>query len=117
VLDRAGLNLGWPILEGVERLRRGTADPPDYAPPVLVHGRSTFCSIVGGYVARRGELRGRYVYGDVCSGRIYAATMRGSRWRSRRLPIRVPYLVSFGRDAAGRLYAVSLRGPVWRLTS
>jgi glucose/arabinose dehydrogenase len=68
--------------------------------------------LIGGYV-----LRGRYLYGDVCSGRLWSARLEddGTLSRPRRAGLTVPYLVSFGRDARGRVYAVSLDGPVWRI--
>jgi hypothetical protein len=83
-----------------------------------VHG---FCAIVGGYLIRGRRLpslRGRYIYGDVCTGRLRSARLglpRATADRSERLA--VPYLNSFGRDARGRLYAVSLDGPVYRVSS
>jgi hypothetical protein len=110
-----GANLGWSFVEGDRRLRDG--GPPNLVAPVLTHRHGAdWCSIVGGYVARERRLpaavRGRYLYGDVCSGRIYAATLAGA---TRRLRLGVPYLVSFGQDALGRTYAVSLSGGVWRI--
>ena len=76
------------------------------------------CSIVGGYVHRRATpraLRGRYVYGDFCSGRIWSARLDGTRLRGIRLERpRVRNLVSFGVDAAGNLYAVAISGAVYR---
>ncbi len=65
------------------------------------------------------RLRGRYLYGDVCSGAIWSAVIsRGGRARVvRRERLIVPYLVPFGRDGRGRTYAVSLGGAVWRLTA
>jgi glucose/arabinose dehydrogenase len=104
------VNFGWPFREGRATLRDGA--PPGLTGPALVHrhGRG-WCSLVGGYVQR-----GRYVYGDVCSGHLWSARYeRGRLARPRRLGPAVGYLVSFGRDARGRLYAVSLGGSVHRL--
>jgi glucose/arabinose dehydrogenase len=101
ILDRAGQNLGWPFFEGRRRLAPGA--PPAYVAPRYVHRhRAGWCSIVGGYVHR-----GRYFYGDVCNGWVYAS--------GRRTRLRVRYLVSFGTDTSDRLYAVSFRGPVYRV--
>jgi glucose/arabinose dehydrogenase len=103
-------NFGWPFFEGRERRMAGgpaTATPPALAIP---HSRS-MCAIVGG-----GFRRGRYVYGDVCSGRIRSVRLGATRARDDRSEhTTVPYLVSFGRDGLGRLYAVSLFGRVYRL--
>jgi hypothetical protein len=69
------------------------------------------CAIVGGYLRR-----GRYLYGDVCSGRLRSVRLNAARGRGDRFEHTVvPYLVSFGRDGGGRLYAVSLLGRVWRV--
>ena len=72
------------------------------------------CSIIGGYVVRGREprrLRGRYLYGDLCTGALWSARVSGATLEDPRpVGVRVPYLVSFGEDARGRLYAVSLDG-------
>jgi hypothetical protein len=67
--------------------------------------------------SRLPSLRGRYLYGDVCTGKLRSARLgvrRASGDRSEHLA--VPYLDSFGRDAGGRLYAISLLGPVYRIS-
>jgi glucose/arabinose dehydrogenase len=114
----AGANFGWPAFEGRRRTGPGA---PDAVRPVLVrrHPRRGCAAMIGGYVARHpslGRLRGRYLYGDLCTGRVRSARLRRPRAmddRSERLV--VPYLVSFGEDARGRLYAISHDGPVYRL--
>jgi len=116
---RGGVNFGWPIFEGRDRYRdEGSA--PGHVGPVLqrTHGQGS-CSITGGYVLRDpalGPLRGTYVHGDLCDGRVRAARLRarGAR-RQRTLGVDVAQLVSFGEDARGRVYALSLQGGVWRL--
>jgi Glucose / Sorbosone dehydrogenase len=110
-------DFGWPRMEGT--LRSGPG--PRGVAPLLVHRHADgWCSVVGGYVVRDPApraLRGRYVYGDVCSGRLWSARLTASRASGDRpLGLTVPYLVSFGLDGRGRLYAVSLAGDVWRLT-
>ena len=117
-----GVNFGWRVWEGRRRER-----PDETAPgavfPVLQHTHAAgWCSIIGGYVMRDPHLRalaGRYVYGDLCAGRIYAARLsqRGARGDGP-LPLpRVPEISSFGEDAAGRVYVASLAGPVYRLAA
>jgi glucose/arabinose dehydrogenase len=114
-----GSNFGWPSYEGLRRTS-GTPDVPGALPPALTfpHTRGR-CAVTGGYVVRGRSLpalRGRYLYGDLCTGWIDAARLRGTRLvDNRRLPISVPYLVSFGEDAAGRIYGVSFFGGVYRL--
>ena len=116
-----GWNLGWPIFEGGRRHGPGSAAGLTFPALTLSHGRGV-CAIVGGYTVRGNrlpKLRGRYLFGDVCSGRLRSVQLRiGSspvrHARSERLT--VPYLDSFGRDARGRLYALSLLGGVYRLS-
>ncbi|MFL5903646.1 MAG: PQQ-dependent sugar dehydrogenase [Solirubrobacteraceae bacterium] len=113
----AGVNFGWSAFEGRSRYNGGSA--PDAVPPVIQHTHADgWCSIVGGYVMRDASvpaLLGRYVYGDLCQPRLYAARLRSHSASDRRLGLTVPELVSFGEDAAGNVYAVSLSGPVYRI--
>jgi glucose/arabinose dehydrogenase len=115
-----GANFGWRPFEGSRRFEAGEA-APGHVPPVIEHAHANgFCSITGGVVVRDrslGSLRGRYVYGDVCEGRVRARRLREDRrGRGRRLALpQVDALVSFGEDARGRVYVVSLSGAVFRL--
>jgi glucose/arabinose dehydrogenase len=115
-------NFGWPAFEGGhDPDGRGPSGPGRLVFPVAeyAHGGEGHCSITGGYVYRGRAapgLRGRYVYGDVCSGTIW--TLRAgddSASDVRREDDRLEQLVSFGEDARGELYAVALTGAVFRL--
>jgi len=114
-----GKNFGWRPFEGRRRYTPGESAPGHVRPVIQrFHSRGN-CSITGGVVVRdRGlpALRGRYLFGDVCRGRVESARLGPGRARSQRTTrLRVPNLVSFGEDARGRVYAVSLTGPVYRL--
>jgi glucose/arabinose dehydrogenase len=114
-----GVNFGWPAYEGL-RLAPGAAPFAQRAPALAYRHGPRWCAVVGGYVAHGHAPRavaGRYVYGDVCSGRIWSAAFDGTVLSddARVRAPRIGYLVSFGEDARGRLYAVSFRGSVWRL--
>ena len=115
----AGANLGWPYFEGRHRDRPGGPGGLTF-PELSKPHRKGFCAIVGGYELRGKRLprlRGRYLYGDVCTGRLRSVRLRdGSARGDRSEHVDVPYLVSFGRDARGRFYAVSLAGGVYRVT-
>jgi glucose/arabinose dehydrogenase len=106
------VNLGWPYFEGRRRRLPGGPADDEVTPPLLAlrHGPG-MCAIVGGHV-----FRGRYLYGDVCSGRLRSTRLTRTRAREdRSARTVVPYLVSFGRDGGGRLYAVSVNGRVFRV--
>ncbi len=115
-----GANFGWNDFEGFRRTSFG--DPPTrkQTKPVLVYSHSRGrCAIVGGFVVRDRRLRslrGRYVYGDYCSGELRSFRPRLKRARrDHSLGLTVPALSSFGEGRGGRLYATSLEGPVYRL--
>jgi hypothetical protein len=80
-----------------------------------------YCSITGGVVVRDPllpALRGRYIWGDFCDGRIESAKLSPRRARGvRQTSLRVKSLSSFGEDAEGRVYVTSLSGPVYRIVS
>ncbi len=89
--------------------------------PIVVYSHdSGNCSVTGGYVYRGKavrSVRGRYFYGDCCSGTIWSLRAVHGKLRGvRRESLKVSGLSSFGEDAAGELYAVSLEGRVYRLT-
>lgn len=115
----SGANFGWNEFEGTHEFDGGSA--PGHIPPVIEHSHSGdgFCSITGGYVLRHrsyGELRGTYVYGDLCEGVVRGARLAPGRATGRRrFSVEVPSMTSFGEDARGRVYAASLEGPVYRL--
>jgi glucose/arabinose dehydrogenase len=103
-------NFGWPFFEGRERRMAG--GPAGLTGPALaIRHSARACAIVGGRFRR-----GRFLYGDLCSGEIRSVRLGATRARDNRSEhATVPYLVSFGRDGGGRLYAVSLFGRVYRL--
>jgi hypothetical protein len=81
---------------------------------VTVYGRDEGCSVTGGFVYRGRAipaLRGRYVYGDLCSGTIWSLRRRpDGRAEVRREPVKLPLVSAFGQDPRGELHAVSLDG-------
>ena len=60
--------------------------------------------------------RGRYFFGDYCSGTVWSLKISSGRATSvRREPFTVSSLSSFGEDAGGELYLVSQGGTIYRL--
>ena len=114
-----GKNFGWDVFEGNHEYEGGSA--PGHVRPVIEHSHDGdgFCSITGGYILRHrsyANLRGTYVYGDLCEGEIRGARLAPGRASGRRnFGVSVPQLSTFGEDARGRVYAASLNGPVYRL--
>lgn len=114
----AGANLGWARREGLHEF---SGDRPDgNVDPVWEYGRNRGCSVTGGHVYRGSEiadLAGAYVFGDLCSSRLWAVSVAGGAVAFRDLGTDIPGgdLVSFGQDADGELYTLSLNGPVARI--
>jgi glucose/arabinose dehydrogenase len=117
--QRLLINYGWDVYEGRARFEskrpsRGRLVFPAATYP-LTGGN---CAVSGGFVYRGRAVpaaRGRYFYGDFCSGNVWSLTLASGRGRVRREPFQVDSLASFGEDVAGELYLVSLEGSVYRL--
>jgi glucose/arabinose dehydrogenase len=115
-------NYGWRVWEGRARYTAGQKVNPRgrLVFPIAVYSHDAGCSITGGYVYRGKALpsaRGRYFYGDYCSGTIWSLrAVKGKLRGLRREAFRVPNLSSFGEDAGGELYAVGLGGELYKLT-
>ena len=118
---RPGLNYGWNIMEGEECFARSDCDRTGLEIPVAEYGREDGCSVTGGYVYRGSSLPslyGAYVYGDYCSGRIWALRHDGDEVTEHMQIVdsglRIP---SFAEDAAGDLYVLSFDGTIYRLVA
>jgi glucose/arabinose dehydrogenase len=119
-----GQNLGWRQREGAHCFspREGckTAGLTD---PIFEYERTLGVSVTGGYVytgKRIPALRGRYVFGDFATGRLWALELPAVPKRvNATLLGRFSYSFStFGRDAEGELYAADFGpGTVLRLVS
>ncbi|MGI9659308.1 MAG: PQQ-dependent sugar dehydrogenase, partial [Gaiellaceae bacterium] len=113
-------NYGWDVYEGHARFddkpvnRRGRL-----VMPIAGYTHALGCSVTGGFVYRGKRIpaaRGRYFYGDFCTGRVWSMRVRdGEATSQRRERFKVPELVSFGEDGRGELYLVSRRGSVFRM--
>jgi glucose/arabinose dehydrogenase len=119
IVNKRGSNLGWRVFEGRSRYSSGES-APGAIPPVIQRFHSDGnCSITGGVVVRDrvlSALRGRYVFGDFCTGDIESARLNGLKVRNvRGTPLHVSSLSSFGVDGRRHVYATSLDGPVYRI--
>jgi glucose/arabinose dehydrogenase len=115
-----GANFGWNDFEGFAPFPG--AHPPiatGTVRPIKVYSSAgSACAVIGGYVVRDARLPSlfhRYVYGDLCTGKIRSLVpaLGGAR-RDRGTGLRVRDLSSFGEGPDGSLYAASLDGPVYR---
>lgn len=111
----AGANFGWNAFEGRSSFPGGgPLRGSRHVPPVAQYTHSAGCSVTGGYVyrgSRAGALRGRYVYADYCSGRVWSMRAGprpgGVREETRRLGQSLGNVTSFGEGLNGDLYVVA----------
>ena len=76
------------------------------------------CSVTGGFVYRGAaveDLEGVYLFGDYCSGQIYASwrDMDGA-WQTIEFIDTDLSISAFGEDASGELYVVDHDGQIFR---
>jgi glucose/arabinose dehydrogenase len=113
-------NYGWDVYEGSARFESKPLGPGKLVQPIAQYSHDGgHCSVTGGYVYRgsRAALRGRYIYGDYCSGVIWSLKVaRGKATGLRQEKFEIEPLSSFGEDAAGELFGVSHEGTIYRLT-
>jgi glucose/arabinose dehydrogenase len=114
-------NYGWDVYEGRAQYENKQPNPAGRLvfPSAVYSLNGDPCAVTGGFVYRGSAVpaaRGRYFYGDNCSGEIWSLRVVGGRARSaRKESFRLPGLSSFGQDGKGELYAVTLGGQVFRL--
>ncbi len=104
-----GGNYGWPIIEGSQPVLPDTKPgPTPILPPTTMHPHSEAASITGGFVYHGTlfpELRGKYIYGDFQTGKVWALQWDGQKVASRIELANTPLkLVAFGENRAGELY-------------
>ena len=114
-----GGNYGWNIMEGTSCFRDNSCDSDELVPPVAEYGRDGGCSVTGGYVYRGSRipsLVGAYVYGDFCTGRIWALRYDGSRVTEQaQIADTGLQIASFAEGPDGEVYILSFTGEIARL--
>jgi glucose/arabinose dehydrogenase len=109
-----GENYGWPWNEGTECMDPDHCRDAGQIAPLITYGHDMNCAVVGGYVYRAQTapgLAGTYIFGDLCTGGVFAA--RGDPapgWTRVELGFQPIKISSFGEDAAGDVYVVDLQG-------
>jgi glucose/arabinose dehydrogenase len=110
-----GENYGWSDFEGSSCFQ-GDCDMTGKTFPVFEYSHADGnCSITGGQVYRGPDyanLFGSYLYGDFCSGRIWALQQQNGQWSSQLLsPDSVGGILTFGEDERGNIYVSVSDGP------
>lgn len=114
-------NYGWDLYEGSRRFEDGEPAAGKLVFPIYEYGRGEGnCTVIGGHVYRGSASpreRGRYIFGDYCSGIVWSLNVRSGAARNvRREAFRIEGLTSFGENSSGELYATTQNGVVYRLT-
>ena len=115
-----GKNYGWHVMEGKACYRPSSGcSRTGKKLPLAVYSHAQGCAVTGGYVYRGAEypdLAGGYVFGDYCSGRIWAVAAEGAASQSPRLLLDSNRQISsFGVAEDGTLYLTDLGGGLYKL--
>ncbi len=118
----AGVNYGWPVMEGSECFGGGVGCEAGLELPAVEYDHAEGCSVTGGYVYRGVSLpaiRGHYFYSDFCAGFLRSFEYRAGVAAEQRSWSVGPLgrVLSFGEDAAGELYILSESGSVFQLVA
>ncbi len=118
----AGGNYGWRCFEGTQPYNADCGPNAGISePPLLEYDHDAGQAITGGYVYRGASipaLRGRYVFGDFVTGRLWHVpnTVTPTRTVTAAQAFETGLaLVSFAEDVAGELYVVGYGGGLHRV--
>jgi uncharacterized protein (TIGR03437 family) len=109
--SRGRENYGWNIMEGAHCYLQAGCSTQGLTLPVTEYTHADGCAIVGGFIYRgrvSPGLRGIYLYGDWCSGRIWGLERQGTQWSSRLLLSSGFSITTFGVDEAGEIYVANV---------
>ena len=121
-----GISFGWSAFEAADRFNEDQPADGHTLPVASYVHEDGNCSISGGVVARNSsydDLNGWYLYGDYCSGRVWAldtTSVASSPGGPVGVPVileiaTVPALTAVVEGPFGDIYALSLGGPMYRL--
>ena len=109
-------NFGWSVMEGSHAY---DSEPQSgmLLPAMEYSHVEGGCSITGGYVYRgvMPEWNGVYIYGDYCSGKVWALILVNGQWQSRVIFETAVTITSFGQDELGEMYLASDNGSIYQL--
>ena len=106
-IERGG-NYGWSLVEGPKAINVDhNMGPTPILPPVIAYSHYEGASITGGYVyedCRLPKLKGKYIYGDYVTGRIWAMDHDGEKLVSNeKIADTRERIVTFGQAANGEV--------------
>ncbi len=113
----SGGNYGWDIVEGLECFESSDCNTEGLLAPRSVYGRGVGCSVTGGYVYRGSalpKLVGWYVYGDFCTGNLWAVNTSDETPPVLLAETGLP-IASFGELPDGELLALTFANAIYRL--
>ena len=111
-----GRNYGWKRMEGFACDTCDVSDcpvapppcnDPSFTLPILDYGHNPECAIVGGYAYRGTQvpfLFGKYLFGDLCSGKLWWARDNEGTWSSTAFAPTEANMWTWGQDVYGELY-------------
>ena len=108
--SRGGENYGWNQMEGTHCYETGCRMDGLVLPVVEYTHAMGGCSVTGGFVYRgmgSPGMRGMYLYGDYCTGIIWALEKRGGVWSNRQVLSSGFAITTFGEDEAGEIYVAN----------
>jgi glucose/arabinose dehydrogenase len=113
----SGGNYGWNVMEGFHCYPPGTTDcnTTGLALPRVEYSHDFGCAIVGGFVYRgtaMPELTGWYLYGDYCSGRLWAVDTTSPNAPAIPIADTGKSIVSFAQDKDGEPYIVTFNNEI-----
>jgi glucose/arabinose dehydrogenase len=116
----AGLDFGWRRWEGRHCFNPATGcDPAGVTMPVAEYGHDQGCAVIGGVVYRGAAiptLRGAYLFGDYCSGTLWAIDAAAAEQAptSEQTPVRLLgtglAISSINTDQSGEVVITDLNG-------
>lgn len=117
-----GGNYGWRLKEAdVCYNPKKDCDPGSLTEPIHQYPRTEGVSITGGVVyrgSRHPDLRGKYLYADYVSGKVWALTHENGKKTGNQLLLTSAGTISaFGEDETGEVYLLDHQGTIKRLVS
>ena len=119
LITRGG-NYGWNVMEGFHCYTDtgGPCNQSGLEPPLIEYGRDGGCSVTGGYVyrgSRLPELSGAYVYGDYCTGKIWALRHDGAQISEQMQIVDSALTISsFAQSPSGEIFILSFDERIYR---